>query len=78
MVRVFLSVRSLILVFGNSSDILVDTLVVLHSFYDGGGGAHVGDWRWLLNDAFGAMMSVELMFYDRDVCYLYGRVSLCP
>jgi hypothetical protein len=29
--------------FGSSSDILVDTLVVLRSVYDDGGGAHVGD-----------------------------------
>ena len=51
---------------------------MLHSIYDDDGGAHVGDWRWLLDHAFGAMMSMELMFYVRDGCYLDGRVSLCP
>ena len=45
MVSVFLSVLSLIFgcLFKSSSDILVDTLVVLRSFYDDDGGAHVGD-----------------------------------
>ena len=32
------------------------------------------DW-WLLDDAFGAMMFVELIFYVRDDCYLDGRAS---
>ena len=31
-----------------------------------------------LDDGFGAMMFVELMFYVHDGRYLDGRVSLCP